>query len=79
MMKYRYYLVWLENISEQRRPLLRVSGTNIDIYRGNGVWEPNETYAGMFWGDVIVDEMTEQEAMKIMKLKDESCGRQTLM
>lgn len=78
MMKYRYYLVWY-NISQQRRPLLRVSGIDIDIYRGNGNWEPDETYAGMFWGDVIVDEITEQEAMKIMKLKDESSGGETSM
>lgn len=57
-MKYRYYLVWYKNVSDVRRPFLRVLGSKIEMYRENGSWEPDETYAGMFWGDVIVDEMT---------------------
>lgn len=69
-MVYRYYLVWGLNASEVKRPLLREHNLDIEVYRGNSVWELSANYGGIFWGDIDVDKISEDKANSIIKLKD---------
>lgn len=73
--KYMYHVPYARPIPYLDRTLLRARNLDIEEYKPVGKWIPaNDFYAGIYWGDVDVDDISEKKAMEMIAYKDKKAN-----